>query len=255
PRRPRHHQPHGAGGPLLRPAQDPAGRGGEVPGHAAEGQYLRPASRLHLRRIPGLPGGRPQLRAEGAQQCPPFRDRGCGGGNRAGARRRSLRPRRRRVARPERDRRRPPRRACRRRTRDLRPHRRTSRRAPQPEPCRMSKGKTGLGEIWSLARSRTRGENGAHAKGALRQMIEMAGLLALRGIGPGFYQLAGFWRRDVPWRHMVRYMNPKEYAAAVDRLNKPAYHKLSQNKVVEKAIMRLYGIATTELLGILNPVT
>lgn len=119
----------------------------------------------------------------------------------------------------------------------------------------MSKGKTGLGEIWSLARSRTRGENGAHAKGALRQMIEMAGLLALRGIGPGFYQLAGFWRRDVPWRHMLRYMNPKEYAAAVDRLNKPAYHKLSQNKVVEKAIMRLYGIATTELLGILNPVT
>lgn len=104
-----------------------------------------------------------------------------------------------------------------------------------------------IGRIWKLAANR------ADAKGAARQMLEMAALWLTRGIGPGFYQLAGFWRREVPWRHMVRYMNPREYAAAVDKLNNPNYHKLSQSKVVEKAILRLYGIATTELLGILNP--
>lgn len=104
-----------------------------------------------------------------------------------------------------------------------------------------------IGRIWKLAANRR------DAKSAPRQMLEMSALWLTRGIGPGFYQLAGFWRREVPWRHMVRYMNPREYAAAVDKLNKPNYHKLSQNKVVEKAILRLYSVPTTELLGVLNP--
>lgn len=104
-----------------------------------------------------------------------------------------------------------------------------------------------IATIWELAAAR------ADAKGPWRQMAEMAALYLRRGIGPGFYQLAGFWRRDVPFRDMLRYMNAREYARAVDRLNNPAYQKLSQSKVVEKAILRLYGIPATRLLGVLAP--
>lgn len=104
-----------------------------------------------------------------------------------------------------------------------------------------------IAAVWTLAAGRDR------AKAPLQQMAEMTALYLARGIGPGFYQLAGFWRRGVPFRDMLRYMNAREYARAVDELNHPAYQKLSQSKVVEKAILQLYGIPATRLLGVLAP--
>ncbi|HHH39726.1 MAG TPA: hypothetical protein ENK50_09145 [Sedimenticola sp.] len=87
---------------------------------------------------------------------------------------------------------------------------------------------------------------------ASRQLLEMLILWLWRGQGPGYYQMAGFWRREIPWGDKIAHMNSREYRAAVNRLNPPAYHKLSQNKLAEKGIMALFGIAGTEYLGYLE---
>jgi len=103
-----------------------------------------------------------------------------------------------------------------------------------------------LGYIHRLARGRQ------HAKDVVRQWIEMAALLALTGNGPRYYQLAGFWRKDVRWRQMRRHMSYREYQAELDRLNPMPYRKLSQSKVAEKAILTMMGIPTPRCVGFLD---
>ena len=97
-----------------------------------------------------------------------------------------------------------------------------------------------------LVRSRTGG------KAVLRQWVEMLGLLVLHGNGPNFYQMAGFWRRGQQWSTMAGHLSYRQFKAQVDALNHPAYHKLSQNKLAEKAIMTLMGIPTARFLGLLE---
>lgn len=87
---------------------------------------------------------------------------------------------------------------------------------------------------------------------ASRQLIEMFVLWIWRGQGPGYYQTAGFWRRDISWQDKMLHMNMREYRVEIARFNKPEYQKLSQNKIPEKGILSLFGIPGTEFLGYLQ---
>lgn len=88
--------------------------------------------------------------------------------------------------------------------------------------------------------------------GVLRQLGEMAVLFALRGVGPGYYHTAGFWRREVAWKDKSLQLSAREYRRTVGRLNPWLYRKLSQNKIPEKAILSLFGLPTPRFLGRLH---
>ena len=87
----------------------------------------------------------------------------------------------------------------------------------------------------------------------LRQLAEAAALFILRGVGPGYYQTAGFWRRDMDWRSKTGHLSAKEYQAVLGRLNRAPYRKLSQHKVSEKALLRLFDVPSSEYLGVYSP--
>ena len=85
--------------------------------------------------------------------------------------------------------------------------------------------------------------------GTWRQLGEMVILRMLRGVGPGYYHTAGFWRRDLGWSDKTGQLSAGEYRRLVARLNPLQYRKLSQNKIPEKAILTLFGIPTPRFLG------
>jgi hypothetical protein len=82
-----------------------------------------------------------------------------------------------------------------------------------------------------------------------RQLAEMVVLWLWRRQGPSYYQLARFWRKDMPWRDKLDHLTEPEYRKAVDRLNPERYRKISQHKVVEKAVLTLLGFRTPAFLG------
>ena len=86
-----------------------------------------------------------------------------------------------------------------------------------------------------------------------RQSLEMGALFLLRGIGPGYYLQARWWRPSVPFADKWAHVNRKEYNAFIDRWNRPGYQKSSQHKVIEKAILQLVGVPTPEFIGYLHP--
>jgi hypothetical protein len=87
------------------------------------------------------------------------------------------------------------------------------------------------------------------------QLAEMLWLKLSRGIGPGYYHVAGLWRRDVPWRDKVRQLGESEYQQRLERLNPQGYRKLSQSKIAEKAILQLFSVPTPKFLGFFHPVS
>ncbi|MCR9186200.1 MAG: hypothetical protein NXH81_12450 [Halieaceae bacterium] len=87
---------------------------------------------------------------------------------------------------------------------------------------------------------------------ASRQFVEMLILRVLYGLGPGHYHVARYWRRDLPWRFKSGFWTYKKFRHHVNTLNPPAYQKLSQNKISEKAILQLVGIPTPRFLGRLH---
>jgi len=94
------------------------------------------------------------------------------------------------------------------------------------------------------------------ARGGLspwRQLLEMVVLRLWRGLGPRYYLLGRFWRRDMPWRDKWDHINDREYRAIVEALNPAAYQKVSQHKVVEKAMLSLLGFPTPRFLGFFHP--
>jgi hypothetical protein len=111
------------------------------------------------------------------------------------------------------------------------------------------KRRSGLARLHDLVTSR------ANGKAAARQWAEMVALFALRGNGPGFYQMGGFWRAGYRWADMARHLSFREYKAYVDTLNPRDYRKLSQNKIAEKAILTMMGIPTPRFLGLLDTVS
>lgn len=82
-----------------------------------------------------------------------------------------------------------------------------------------------------------------------RQLLEMVVLRLARGLGPRYYLLGRFWRRDMPWGDKWNHLNHREYSAIVERLNPTRYQKVSQHKVVEKAMLSLMGFPTPRFLG------
>lgn len=88
--------------------------------------------------------------------------------------------------------------------------------------------------------------------GVVRQLGEMVALRLLHGVGPTYYHMAGFWRRDLAWRDKTRHLSAREYKLRIGVLNPLQYRKLSQNKIPEKAILALFGIPTSRFLGRLN---
>jgi Sugar-transfer associated ATP-grasp len=83
----------------------------------------------------------------------------------------------------------------------------------------------------------------------LRQLLEMAALRVLRGVGPRYYHTAGFWRRNLSWDDKAGQLSVREYRRVVDSLNPADYRKLSQNKIAEKAILSLFSLPTPRFLG------
>jgi hypothetical protein len=83
----------------------------------------------------------------------------------------------------------------------------------------------------------------------LRQMYEMAVLKLRHGIGVNYYQTAGFFRQDIPWHDKAAHLGAGDFVRRLDRLNPPAYRKLSQHKLAEKALLTLLRIPTPEYLG------
>jgi hypothetical protein len=102
-----------------------------------------------------------------------------------------------------------------------------------------------LAGFWRLARLR---EREGHLP-ALRQLAEALILRVCYGVGPAYYQMAAFWERSVPWHAKTRNLSVARYREMLTQLNPVNYRKLSQNKLVEKAILTLLHIPTPEYLG------
>jgi len=82
-----------------------------------------------------------------------------------------------------------------------------------------------------------------------RQLVEVALLYGLRGIGPGYYVQARWGRRSIPFRDKWDHVNRREYRRFVDAINPPAYRKASQHKLVEKAVLGLFDIPTPAFIA------
>jgi len=82
-----------------------------------------------------------------------------------------------------------------------------------------------------------------------RQILEMSALMLLRGIGPRYYHLARFWRPGIPFSTKLAHYSDGQYRRKVAELNPPSYQKISQHKVVEKAVLSLFGLRTPRFIG------
>lgn len=88
-----------------------------------------------------------------------------------------------------------------------------------------------------------------HALPVWRQLSEKALLFLLRGIGPGYYLQARWWRTGIPFADKWDHPNRREYNAFIDRVNAPRYQKISQHKLSEKAVLTLLGLPTARFVG------
>lgn len=77
-------------------------------------------------------------------------------------------------------------------------------------------------------------------------------LRLFHGLGPRHYHTARYWRKELPWEFKTGFWNYKKFRRFVKTLNPPAYQKLSQNKISEKAVLQLLKIPTPMFLGWLH---
>ena len=87
---------------------------------------------------------------------------------------------------------------------------------------------------------------------ALRQAAEMLVIFILTGNGPGFYHMAGFWRRDISWRDKLGHLGASGYRKRLKEINPLEYRKIYQNKLSEKGLLLLLGLPTQRFLGFLH---
>lgn len=93
-----------------------------------------------------------------------------------------------------------------------------------------------------------------HNLGVLAQLTQMAKLRLFRGIGPNYYLLAGFADKNIPWDLKASHKSAAAYKRWVNEKNPQLYRKISQNKLVETAMLRFMDIPTTRFLGFLHRV-
>lgn len=86
-------------------------------------------------------------------------------------------------------------------------------------------------------------------KSVARQLVELVALFIRSQLGPGYYFKAQMCSRNYTFSEVMGFLSLRQYERQVYRLNDRLYHKCSQNKSVEKAILATYGIPTPELLG------
>ncbi len=115
----------------------------------------------------------------------------------------------------------------------------------------MPKKKLGIRDYHELMVKR-RDEAGASY---WRQLIESVLLWGITGNGPGYYQMAGFWKQGYAWRDKVGHLSKRKYDAALRELNPMNYRKISQHKLPEKAVLTLLGVPTPTFLGYFHPET
>jgi hypothetical protein len=51
-------------------------------------------------------------------------------------------------------------------------------------------------------------------------------LALFTGNGPGYYQMAGFWRKSVPWSEKRAHLGSRQYAKVLAALNPEEYRKI-----------------------------
>jgi hypothetical protein len=88
-----------------------------------------------------------------------------------------------------------------------------------------------------------------------RQCYEMLVIYLKCQIGPGYYLVGRFGRRDIPFEDKLNYYNAKGYKKRIYELNRPSFRKLSQHKVAEAAMLNYFSVPTPESLGFYHPET
>lgn len=89
--------------------------------------------------------------------------------------------------------------------------------------------------------------------GRTRQYAEIIYLYITRRFGPLMYYEHTLWRRELSLDQKRRHLKNAEFVHRVHSLNPPTYRKLSDNKLVEKALLQSLGIPTAQLIGHLHP--
>lgn len=105
-----------------------------------------------------------------------------------------------------------------------------------------------VSDFFILAHSRAQ----RNERSVLGQTFDLIWLKLRRGMGPNYYHTVGLWRKTVSWSEKNDHISPGEYKKIVDILTPPKYQKLSQNKIVEKALLTIAGIPTAEYFGKLS---
>jgi len=82
-----------------------------------------------------------------------------------------------------------------------------------------------------------------------RQILEIFGFALVTGNGPGYYLMAGLYRRSIPWREKCQHLSAREFKNRVRKLNPASYTKISQNKLSEKGVLHLLGFPTPRFIG------
>lgn len=102
-----------------------------------------------------------------------------------------------------------------------------------------------LGSFWQQARRNV----AAGAPSPFIQAVQAVELRLRRGLGPAYYHTAGLWRPSISRADRLGHINDHEYHAFLDRMNDPAFQKVSQHKITEKAVLELMGVPTPRFLA------
>ena len=86
-----------------------------------------------------------------------------------------------------------------------------------------------------------------------RLLINVLWFCLRTGLGPRYYVVAGMARPWFPPKDKWRHVSARKYYHALEKLNPPAYRKLTQHKVAEKALYQLMQIPTAALIGYYHP--
>ena len=87
---------------------------------------------------------------------------------------------------------------------------------------------------------------------AIRQLVEIAVLLATRGIGYNIYHFAGMYERSASWKYKCSYLSNRDYVKKVYQVNERKFQGASQFKPLEKAFFRQFAIPTPTYFGTLH---
>lgn len=86
------------------------------------------------------------------------------------------------------------------------------------------------------------------------KMLWQTGCFSMKTrLGPRYYVVAGMARESFPKADQWLHISAKEYREALNVLNPPAYRKLTQNKLCEKALYNVMHIATARMRGYYHP--